>query len=114
MYKKNIVNNDKKLKLKLKIGDFVRVMVGKNKGQEGKVLSVDRIKNRVVVENINLVTKHQKPNAQNQQGTLVKQEASVHASNVMFISDGIPTRLGIKINDDGKRIRFSKKNNKLI
>jgi large subunit ribosomal protein L24 len=104
----------KKLKLKIKIGDTIKVIAGKNKGQTGKITLVDRINNRVIVENINMIVKHQKPNAQGQEGSLVRREASIHASNVMFLNDGVPTRLGICLNEVGKRIRFAKKDKKIV
>jgi large subunit ribosomal protein L24 len=72
-------------KLHIKKGDTVKVIAGDSKNQEGNILSVDRIKERAIVEGINLVSKHTKPNAKNPQGGIVKQEASIHVSNLMLI-----------------------------
>lgn len=83
--------------LKLKTGDVVKVITGKDKGKEGKILSVDRKNNKVLVEGINVVTKHAKPSAANRQGGIVHQSAPIDASNVMYIHKGTPTRLGIQV-----------------
>lgn len=94
-------------KIKLRRGDKVKVIAGKDKGKEGKILVVDRKRNRVIVEGINMVSKHQKPNRQNQTGAIVKKEAPIHASNVMFLHNGKPTKLGYKIatiTDKGKSV----------
>jgi large subunit ribosomal protein L24 len=75
-------------KLHVKKGDTVKVIAGDAKGQEGKILSIDRVKSRAFVEGINLVSKHTKPNAKSPQGGIVKQEASVHVSNLKLIEAG--------------------------
>ena len=85
------------IKVRLKRGDKVVVIAGKEKGREGKVLVVDRNNNRVIVEGINIVTRHQKQSAQAPQGGIIKKEQSIHASNVMFIHKGKPTRVGFKV-----------------
>lgn len=81
---------------KIKKGDLVKVIAGADKGKEGKVLVVDRKANRVIVEGVNMITKHVKPSAANQ-GGIVHQEAAIHASNVMYVHKGQPTRLGVKV-----------------
>lgn len=86
-----------KLKLKLKRGDMVVVITGKDLGKEGKILHVDRTNNRLIVEGINMMTKHQKPNRSNQTGGIVHREAPIHASNVMYLHKNKPTRLGYKV-----------------
>ena len=98
---------------KIKKGDMVRVIAGKDKGKEGKVLSVDVKNAKVVVEGINMVTKHTKPSMSNQQGGIVHQEAPIDASNVMLIHDGKPTRVGFKMDGD-KKVRFAKSTGKVI
>jgi large subunit ribosomal protein L24 len=99
-------------RLKIKSGDTVKVISGGNRGKQGPVLSVDRKTDRVVVEGINIVTKHVKPSASNPQGGVVKVEAAIHISNVMVIdSEGNATRVGRRRNDAGKLTRFSKKTN---
>lgn len=104
-------------KFHIKKGDSVKVIAGDSKNQEGKVLSVDRIKNRAIVEGVNLVSKHTKPNAKSPQGGIVKQEASVHISNLMLIetATGKPTRIGRKLDTKSKKIvRYSKKTGEVI
>tara|TARA_B100001769_G_C21805963_1_gene438604 strand:- start:296 stop:607 length:312 start_codon:yes stop_codon:yes gene_type:complete len=101
-------------KLKIKTGDLVRVIAGDHKGSEGKVVSLFIDKNRAVVEGVNIVKKHMKPNSKNPQGGIVEKEAAVHISNLSLItSKGEVTRVGYKT-EDGKKIRFSKKSNELI
>lgn len=90
---------------KLKKGDTVVVSTGKDKGKEGKIVEVDRKNNRVLVQGVNMVTKHAKPSATNQQGGIMHQEAYIDASNVMYVHKGKPTKLGIKVTQeerDGK------------
>lgn len=88
--------------MKLKKGDKVVVIAGKDKGKEGKILNVDRKSNRVLVENINMITKHVKPNRGQQQGGIVHQEAPISVSNVMYLYNGKPTRIGYKITTEEK------------
>ena len=98
-------------KFKLKSGDTVRVIAGDHKGSEGKVLQILKDKDRVLVEGVNLVSKHTKPSAQNPQGGIVKKEASLHISNVLLVEDGIAVRVGFKVDGDTKT-RISKKTKK--
>lgn len=101
-------------KVHVKKGDTVKVITGESKGQEGKVLKVLLKDNKALVEGVNMVSKHTKPNAQNTQGGIVKKEAPVHLSNLMIIdSDGNPTRIGRKL-EDGKSVRYSKKSGEVI
>ena len=86
-----------KTKIKLKREDTVQVIAGKEVGRTGRVLKVDREKNRVIVEGLNLQTKHQKPNRANQSGGISRTEAPLHASNLMYLHKGKPTRLGYKV-----------------
>ena len=99
--------------MKLKTGDKVVVIAGKDKGKEGKIVAVDKKNNRVMVEGVNMVSKHTKPNAQNQQGGIIKQENFIHASNVMYLHNGKATRLGAMIKD-GKKVRVAKKTGEVI
>ena len=98
---------EKKIKLKIRKGDIVKVMSGESKGKQGKVLSIITEKNRALVEGANQVSKHSKPNAKNTQGGIVKQEASLHISNLMLIDpkSGKPTRVGRRL-EDGKIVRY--------
>ena len=93
--------------LKIKKGDMVRVIAGKDKNKEGRVLSVDAKKNRIGVEGVNMITKHQKPSAANQQGGIVNREAPIDISNVMYLHNGKPTRVGFKVEGD-KKVRVAK------
>lgn len=99
--------------MKLKTGDKVVVIAGKDKGKEGKIVAVDRKNNRVLVEGVNMVSKHTKPNAQHQQGGIIKKENFIHASNVMYLHNGKATRLGAMIKD-GKKVRVAKKTGEVI
>ncbi|PWG06513.1 50S ribosomal protein L24 [Polaribacter aquimarinus] len=98
-------------KFKLKSGDTVKVIAGDHKGSEGKVLQIIKDKDRVLVEGVNLVSKHTKPSAQNPQGGIVKKEASLHISNVMLVEDGAAVRVGYNVDGDTKT-RVSKKTKK--
>ena len=99
--------------MKLKTGDKVVVIAGKDKGKEGKIVAVDKKNNRVTVEGVNMVSKHTKPNAQNQQGGIIKKENFIYASNVMYLHNGKATRLGAMIKD-GKKVRVAKKTGEVI
>jgi large subunit ribosomal protein L24 len=98
-------------KFKIKSGDTVKVIAGDHKGSEGKVLQIIKEKDRVLVEGVNLVSKHTKPNAQNPQGGIVKKEASLHISNIMLVEDGVAVRVGYQVDGDTKT-RISKKTKK--
>ncbi|NBI92438.1 50S ribosomal protein L24 [Lachnospiraceae bacterium] len=99
--------------LKIKKGDTVRVIAGKDNGKEGKVVSIDRKNGRVLVEGINMITKHMKPSAANQNGGIVQKEAPIDISNVMYLHKGKPTRIGFKFVDD-KKVRFAKSTGDVI
>jgi large subunit ribosomal protein L24 len=99
--------------MKLKTGDKVVVIAGKDKGKEGVIKAVDRKNGRVLVEGVNMVSKHTKPNAQNQQGGIIKKENFIDASNVMYLHNGKATRLGVQIKD-GKKVRVAKKTGEII
>lgn len=103
------------IKLHIKKGDTVYVNAGNDKGKTGKVLSVDPAKNRAVVEGINMVSKHTKPNAKAPQGGIIKQEASINISNLNLIDpkSGKPTRVGYRMEGD-KKIRYAKKSGEEI
>ena len=99
--------------LKIKKGDTVRVIAGKDNGKEGKVVSIDRKNGRVLVEGINMITKHMKPSAASQNGGIVKKEAPIDISNVMYLHKGKPTRIGFKFEND-KKVRFAKSTGEVI
>lgn len=104
------------MKFHVKKGDLVKVISGNSKGKEGKITLMIPDKNRAVVEGVNIVTKHIKPTAQNPNGSIEKKEASIHISNLMVIdpSNGLPTKVGRKLNKEGKLQRFSKKTNTFL
>lgn len=103
------------MKLKIKTGDTVLVTAGDHKGSEGKVVKIDREKNKAIVEGINMVSKHEKPSAQNPQGGIVKKEAPIQISNLSLIDpkSGEPTRVGFEVRD-GKKVRVAKKSNEVL
>ena len=101
-------------KLKIKTGDTVRVIAGDHKGSEGKILTVFIDKNKAIVEGVNMIKKHMKPNAQNPQGGIVEKEAALQISNLSLInSKGETTRVGYRV-EDGKKVRYAKKSNEVI
>ena len=103
-------------KFHIKKGDLVFVNAGEDKGKQGKVLEVLVSKERAIVEGVNIMSKHTKPNAKNPQGGIVKKEAPIHISNLMLVdpSSGKATRIGRKVNEKGKLVRYSKKSGEEI
>lgn len=103
-------------KLHIKKGDIVFVNAGDDKGKQGRVLEILVKKDRAIVEGVNMLSKHTKPNAKNQQGGIIKKEGSVHISNLNLIdpASGKPTRIGRKKDDNNKTIRYSKKSGEEI
>jgi large subunit ribosomal protein L24 len=101
------------MSVKIKTGDTVKVIAGAEKDKEGKVLSVDRKKNRVIVEGVNIITKHAKPSMQNQQGGIVNKEAPIDLSNVMYLHKGKVTRIGYKMEGD-KKVRIAKTTGEIL
>ena len=99
--------------MKIKKGDTVKVIAGKDKDKTGKVVSVDVKNNRVVVEGVNMLTKHTKPSMANQNGGIVHQEGYIDASNVMLLHNGKATRVGFKMDGD-KKVRFAKATGEVI
>jgi len=99
--------------LKIKKGDTVKVITGKDNGKEGKVLDIDRKKSRVLVEGVGIVKKHTKPSAGNQNGGIISKEAFIDISNVMYVHKGKPTRIGFKFEKD-KKVRFAKSTGDII
>jgi len=103
-------------KLHIKKGDIVFVNSGEDKGRQGKVLEVLVDKNRAIVEGVNLVSKHTKPNAAHPQGGIIKKEAAIHISNLNVVDPktGKPTRIGRRLNEDNKLVRYAKKSGEEI
>ena len=100
--------------VKIKKGDTVKVITGKDKDKEGKVLAVDRKRNKVLVDGVNKVTNHTKPSIAHQQGGIIQKEAPIDISNVMYVHKGQPTRIGFKILEDGRKVRVAKKTGEVI
>ena len=99
--------------MKIKKGDLVKVITGKDKDKEGKVLAVNKENGTILVEGVNMITKHVKPNTANPDGGIVRQEGFIDASNVMYVHNGEATRIGFKMDGD-KKVRFAKKNGEVI
>ena len=98
---------------RIRKGDIVEVVTGKNKGARGAVLSVDRERDRVLVERVNVVKKHQKPSSQYRSGGIIEKEAPIHLSNVALVHNGERVRVEFRV-VDGKKVRWSKKQNEAI
>jgi large subunit ribosomal protein L24 len=96
-------------KLHIKVGDTVRVITGESKGQEGQIMSIDRKKARAIIGGVNVIKRHTKPSAGNPEGGIIEKEAAIHISNLMVVVNGQPTRIGRRMNDKGKLVRYSKK-----
>ena len=99
--------------LKIKKGDTVKVIAGKDNNKEGKVLSVDVKNGKVLVEGVNMITKHSKPSQVNPNGGIVQKEAPIDLSNVMYVHKGKATRVGFKV-EDGKKVRIAKSTGEVI
>jgi large subunit ribosomal protein L24 len=97
-------------KLRLKKGDTVRVMSGKHRGAEGEVLQVNHDTQRVLIKNVNVIKKAQRPTQENPSGGFKEQEAPIHVSNVRLLdpSTGNPTRIGVTVNDEGRKVRVAR------
>ena len=100
--------------MKIKKGDVVKIISGSYSGKEGRVLKVINERNRLIVEGVNMLKKHMRPNQENQQGAIVEKEGSIHVSNVQLVHNGEGTKVGYQFSKDGKKVRFSKKTNKVI
>jgi large subunit ribosomal protein L24 len=99
--------------MKIKKGDTVKVIAGKDKDKEGKVIAVNAKNNTVLVEGVNMITKHSKPSMANQQGGIINREAPIQISNVMLLYKGKATRVGFKMDGD-KKVRFAKATGEVI
>ncbi len=93
--------------LKIKKGDMVKVIAGKDKDKEGKVIAVNHKKGTLLIEGVNMITKHEKPSMANQQGGIIHKEGPIDISNVMYLHKGKPTRVGFKLDGD-KKVRIAK------
>ena len=100
--------------MKLKKGDTVVVIAGKDKGKEGEIIRAMPRENKVVVSGVNIAKKHQKQTKQTMQGGIIDRDMPVHASNVMLVHEGKPTRVGYKIQEDGTKVRIAKSTGEVI
>lgn len=96
-------------KLHIKVGDTVKVLAGESNGQEGEILSIDKKNDRAIVQGVNMIKRHTKPSASDPQGGIVEREAGIHISNLMVVHNGQASRLGRRLNKEGKLVRYSKK-----
>lgn len=103
-------------KIHIKKGDTVMVIAGESKGQQGRVLKIFRSTNKAIVEGVNMVSKHSRPSAKNPKGGVVKQEAPIHISNLMYVevATGNVTRIGRRVNEENKIVRYAKKSGEEI
>ena len=99
--------------LKIKKGDMVKVIAGNDKDKEGKVIAVNHKKGTLLVEGVNMITKHEKPSMANQQGGIIHKEGPIDISNVMYLHKGKPTRVGFKLDGD-KKVRIAKSTGDVI
>ena len=99
--------------MKIKKGDLVKVIAGKDKDKEGKVIAVNKSKNTLLVEGVNMITKHTKPSMNNQNGGIIQQEGPIDISNVMYIHKGTATRVGFKMEGE-KKVRYAKSTGEVI
>jgi large subunit ribosomal protein L24 len=102
-----------KVKIKIKKGDTVKVIAGNHRGKQGKVLAILTDSNKAVVEGVNLVHRHTKPSAANPQGGIIKKEAPIHISNLVYLHNDVATKIGRKI-EENKIVRYSKKSGEVI
>ena len=100
--------------MKIKKGDTIQVITGNDTGKSGRVIKVYPDANRIIVEGVNMVKKHTRPTQENPQGGIIKKEAALHISNVMFIAGGKPTRIGYKTLEDGRKVKYAKTTGEVI
>ena len=100
--------------MKIKKGDTVQIVTGNETGKTGRVIKVFHAKDKIIVEGINSVKKHARPTQENPQGGILEKEAAIHVSNVMLISGGKPTRVGYKILEDGRKVKYAKTTGEVI
>ena len=100
--------------MKIKKGDTVQIVTGNETGKTGRVIKVFHVKNKIIVEGVNMVKKHTRPTQENPQGGIMEKEAAIHVSNVMLISGGKTTRVGFKILEDGRKVKYAKTTNEII
>ena len=100
--------------MKIKKGDTVQIISGNEDGKSGRVIKVFPLKDKIIVEGLNMVKKHARPSQENPQGGIMEKEAVIHISNVMLIAGSKPTRIGYKTLEDGRKIKYAKKTGEVI
>ncbi len=100
--------------MKIKKGEIVQIISGNDASKSGRVIKVFPSRGKIIVEGLNMVKKHTRPTQENPQGGIMEKEAAIHISNVMLVSGSQPTRVGYRILDDGKKVKFSKKSGEVI
>ena len=100
--------------MKIKKGDSVQIISGNDAGKTGRVIKVFPSQEKVIVEGLNMVKKHTRPTQENPQGGIMEKEAAIHVSNVMLVLGNQPTKIGFRILDDGRKVKFSKKSGEVI
>ena len=100
--------------MKIKKSDTVQIITGNDAGKTGRVIKTFLDKDRVIVEGVNMVKKHARPTQENPQGGIIEKEATIHISNVMMVSGGKPTRVGYKILEDGRKVKYAKITGEII
>ena len=100
--------------MKIRKGDTVQIISGNETGKSGRVIKVFPIKDKIIVEGLNMVKKHARPTQDTPQGGIIEKEAAIHISNVMFIAGGKPTRIGYKTLEEGRKVRYAKTTGEVI
>ena len=100
--------------MKIRKGDTVQIISGNETGKSGRVIKVFPIKDKIIVEGLNIVKKHARPTQDMPQGGIIEKEAAIHISNVMFIAGGNPTRIGYKTLEDGRKVKYAKRTGEVI
>ena len=100
--------------MKIRKGDTVQIISGNETGKSGRVIKVFPIKDKIIVEGLNMVKKHARPTQENPQGGIMEKEAAIHISNVMYIAGGKPTRIGYKTLEDGRKVKYAKRTGEVI
>ena len=100
--------------MKIRKGDTVQIISGNETGKSGRVIKVFPIKDKIIVEGLNMVKKHARPTQDMPQGGIIEKEAAIHISNVMLIAGGKPTRIGYKTLEDGRKVKYAKRTGEVI
>ena len=100
--------------MKIRKGDTVQIISGNETGKSGRIIKVFPIKDKIIVEGLNMVKKHARPTQDNPQGGIIEKEAAIHISNVMLIAGGKPSRIGYKTLEDGKKVKYAKSTGEVI